>query len=384
MPEYWAGTPLYGEKLIPLLDYMLSTDYSHTDQLATAFYNISSKYKNTADLPIECIEEIIEESGYKYIRDLLGQDEESLKLLVYLLVMIHEFKGSSRGIEAVLRLLKTSDEGVVMTTVGDIQVSDTFIASGFTENDYIMYSNFSLSSIAFEVNFEITTKETANIDQCIASSPEHGFYLGINSLGQIVLKLGQKSSGLNSREWQEIDGITEFVSTRTLSKNTTYYIKFIFDGYDYTVKVSDDKDKYFNYVNVSSTTPLDIVGGYVYLGIDKSESETPQLPFKGEIALGPFLVSANDVKLEQWFEKFPVGPENTFSVEAALDGEVISANFFSNFSNFVKNYVYPTLIAFKANLSFKAKFTFLPYVRQKVTYVGASEEYTPEDFEEYM
>jgi hypothetical protein len=49
LPKYWANTPFYGEKLIPLLDYILSTDYVHTEQLATAFYNIESKYKNTAD-----------------------------------------------------------------------------------------------------------------------------------------------------------------------------------------------------------------------------------------------------------------------------------------------------------------------------------------------
>ena len=98
LPQYWASTPLYGEKLIPLLDYILSVDYEHTDKLATAFYNIESKYKNTQDLPIGQIEAIIEESGYGYIRDLLGQDEESVRLLVYLLVLIHQLKGSKKGV----------------------------------------------------------------------------------------------------------------------------------------------------------------------------------------------------------------------------------------------------------------------------------------------
>ena len=51
LPQYWANTPLYGEKIIPLLDYILSTDYANTDMLATAFYNIESKYTNSTDEP---------------------------------------------------------------------------------------------------------------------------------------------------------------------------------------------------------------------------------------------------------------------------------------------------------------------------------------------
>ena len=54
-----------------------------------------------------------------------------------------------------------------------------------------------------------------------------------------------------------------------------------------------------------------------------------------------------------------------------IDGELISAQFFENFSRFVRNYVYPTLKAFKAKLSIKGKMTFIPYVRSKVTYVAS-------------
>ena len=63
LPQYWINTPLYGEKIIPLLDYILSTDYSNAEQLAVAFYNIQSKYTNTTDLPVGVIEEIIEENA---------------------------------------------------------------------------------------------------------------------------------------------------------------------------------------------------------------------------------------------------------------------------------------------------------------------------------
>ena len=42
LPQYWSETPLYGEKISPLLDYVLSADYQHTEKLASAFYDIEN------------------------------------------------------------------------------------------------------------------------------------------------------------------------------------------------------------------------------------------------------------------------------------------------------------------------------------------------------
>ena len=64
-------------------------DYTEADKLANAFYNLENKYKSTGNIPIDQIESIIEESGYGYVRELLANDEESLRLLVYLLFLIH-------------------------------------------------------------------------------------------------------------------------------------------------------------------------------------------------------------------------------------------------------------------------------------------------------
>jgi len=369
LPQYWANTPLYGEKLIPLLDYILSTDYEHTEELATAFYNIESKYKNTSDLPIDRIEAIIEESGYGYIRNLLGQDEDALKLLVYLLVLIHQLKGSKRGIQTVLELLRSNEEVMTLSFVGTPTVSASSEVSGFSMSDYVVYSNFTLDSSKFEVNFEIRTGGSFSSPQCIASSPDYGFFLGINTDGNIVLKLGQQMSG--QRAWQEINGTTNFISSRALQRNTKYYIKFSYDGSEYSVTVSTDGDRYTYYNVVPSATPLNITGGYVYLGIDKSTLET-RYPFDGYISLAPFSVSSNNVILTQWFETFPVGEENTFDVDAAVDVGLVSSNFFVNFAKFVEKYVYPTLRAFKARLSLKGKVAFIPYVRQKVTFVASN------------
>ena len=368
LPQYWVNTPLYGEKLIPLLDYVLSTDYEKTELLASAFYNIESKYRNTADLPIECIEEIIDESGYTYIRNLLGQDSDSLRVLVYLLVMVHELKGSKRGIEAIMELLRSPEDPLVLSYVGDPEVTVTNEVSGFTVNDYVIYSNFSAAN-KFNINFQIRTGGTFLREQCIASSINYGFYLGIDAAGHLVLKIGQQKSG--QRAWQEIGGTDTFISAKVLRPETNYYIVLSYDGNEYSVRVSTDGQKYSYYLTIPSVTPLDIVGGYIYIGVDRSTDQV-QYPFEGEISLAPFTISSDGVILTQWFETLPVGEENTFALESEIDVGLVSAAFFTQFARFVEKYVYPTLKAFKAKLTMKGKVTFLPYTRQRVTYIASN------------
>ena len=370
LPQYWVNTPLYGEKIIPLLDYILSSDYTHTDKLATAFYSVSNKYKNSADLPIDRIEAIIEECGYGYIRNLLGDDEDSLKLLVYILVMIHQLKGSKKGIETVLSLIRSASEGLELSIVGTPIISSTREVSGFSLKDFIVYSNLSLGD-SFEINFQIKTGDSFTVEQCIASASDYGFYLGIDTNARLVLKLGKQS--LVGRGWQEIEGKTKFISARQLNKNTAYYITLVYSGYDYIVKVSLDGEKYNYFIALDSSTPINLIGATLNLGIDRSTS-TIQYPFKGSISLAPFTVSSKNVKVTQWYETFPVEEEDTFTVDAEVDIGLISTNFFINFAKFVEKYVYPTLKVFRAKLAMRSKITFLPYVRQSVIYVASNTE----------
>ena len=371
LPQYWVNTPLYGEKIIPLLDYILSTDYAYTEKLATAFYSIENKYKNSADLPIDRIEAIIEECGYGYIRNLLGDDEESLKLLVYILVMIHQLKGSKKGIETVLSLIRSAADELELSVVGEPDISPSREVSGFTPTDFVLYSNFSVGEDPFEIDFQIKTSNNFKYEQCIASVSDYGFYLGIDTNGRLVLKLGKQYSV--GRGWQEIDGKTRFVSARTLAKNTSYYITLAYSGYEYSLKVSLDGEKYIYYIILGSSTPINVVNGTINLGIDRSTSET-QYPFEGVISLAPFTISSKNVKVTQWFETFPVEAEDTFTVDAEVDIGLVSTNFFINFAKFAQRYVYPTLRLFRAKLALRNKVTFLPYVRQSVTYIASNVE----------
>ena len=64
-----------------------------------------------------------------------------------------------------------------------------------------------------------------------------------------------------------------------------------------------------------------------------------------------------------------------------MDVSLIGSDFFVNFANFVKRYVYPTLKVFRARLALKNKITFLPYVRQRVTYIASNISENTENFQ---
>lgn len=361
LPEYWSNTPLYGEKIIPLIDYILSTDFVDSDKLAGAFYNIANKYRNTEDLPIEQIKAIIEESGYSYVLDLLGEDEESIRLLTYLLVLIHQYKGSEKGLKLVLNLLKREGEPMAMSVIGDsIVISASKEVSGFSLNDYIIYSGFTVDKDPFELNFQIRTTDLLD-EQCIASSNDYGFCLGVLSNGKLVLSLGS-----NRSSWDIAD---RKLSTNTVLPNTTYYIKLSFDGASYDLRVSTDNTKFSNFITVASNTATNIHEGEIYIGVDNSEG-TLKNPFKGYINLTPFSVDIDNIVIDEWFRTEEMGEEDTFSVKAELDIGLLGSGFFKNFASFAKKYVYPSLAAFEARMSLKNKITFLPYIREKVTYIA--------------
>jgi len=183
----WSNTPLYGEKLIPLLDYMLNNDNVDSSKMSSAFYELTDKYQNTSELPLENIKEYIRENGYQYILDLLNPLEVDIKVVVYLLVLLHQLKGSEEGIKTVLNL----------------------------------------------------------------------FQLG----------------------------------------------------------------------------------------------STPQ-----------------DTQITQWYNTLPVGEENTFTIDSKVDASKAGENFFTNFSNFITNYVYPELTEFKIRYNVNAKLTQIPYTRLNIHY----------------
>ena len=132
--DYWKNVPLYAEKLVPLLDYCLSNNYTFSDQMSQAFYELIDKYQNTAELPIENIKEFIREHGYGYIVDLFGGQEDNLKIIIYLLELIHELKGTDIGLKVIISLFQS-----------DTEPSDVEIVQWFEETPVAEENTFAIT-----------------------------------------------------------------------------------------------------------------------------------------------------------------------------------------------------------------------------------------------
>ena len=113
LPREWAKTPLYAEKIIPLLDHMLSVGSPYADKLAYAYYDIWNKYTAPEEMTEESIRAYIRDHGYGYILDLLSLSSENLQNLLFLLPLIHYMKDSKIGLETVFSLMQSTD-----TTIG--------------------------------------------------------------------------------------------------------------------------------------------------------------------------------------------------------------------------------------------------------------------------
>ena len=363
LPEYWSNTPFYGEKLIPLLDYMLSTEYEESEKLAQAYYNIQNKYKNPLDLPISQIEAILEECGYKYILDLLGGNEDRIRVLLSVIGAIHQLKGSKAGIKLVLSLMRSDSNALVFQVIGNPKVTGNKIISDFSVQDFVIFKGFIANTDKMELNLKFRTFKEG-IEQCIFSVSDYGIYVGIDSNRNLILSLSS-----NRQTWDIANRVR---SNRTIQLNKEYWLKLTYDGYEYDLQLSTDGNNYETWIAVNSSKNLGIYEGSIYMGVDATENVIKN-PLNGIIDYSDFSIAVENIEITQWFENFPVTTENTFAISTEIDLDLVTSEFFSNFANFVRNYVYPTLTAFKVNMKLTSNLTFLPYTRQKMIYNAFSE-----------
>ena len=129
LPSFWATTPLYAEKVIPLLDTYLSVGSPYANKLALAYYDIWNKYAKPEDMTLESIKAYIRDHGYGYILNLVSDSYENIQHVLMLLPIIAYLKDSRKGLEIVLSLLQPEGTEVGITEwwqmdpVGD---EDTF------------------------------------------------------------------------------------------------------------------------------------------------------------------------------------------------------------------------------------------------------------------
>lgn len=129
LPSFWATTPLYSEKIIPLLDTYLSVASPQADKLALAYYDIWNKYSKPEEMTDESIKAFIKDLGYGYILKLMNNSSENIRALLLLLPVIAYLKESKLGLEIVLSLLQHDTDNIKITEWWEHEIpaeEDTF------------------------------------------------------------------------------------------------------------------------------------------------------------------------------------------------------------------------------------------------------------------
>ena len=170
LSRFQISSPLWGQKLIPLLDYTFSNNYVDNSELSSAFYQIVNKYTNTTELPLESLQHYVQEMGYGYILEFFQPDEEAAQRLVSFLVVIHFLKGSRKGLELILDIMGISGTIVEWYESIPLGVVNTFTllidSDTLTGNDnpetYKNFEKFVRSYVYPEVNFVIIYRAKIN------------------------------------------------------------------------------------------------------------------------------------------------------------------------------------------------------------------------------
>lgn len=195
--------------------------------------------------------------------------------------------------------------GLDSTKVGYWFDYDNLTICGFSASNYLDYRYYFETPNTFEQVVKIKTGTNTTTAQSITSTSGAGAKqsLGTLQIYNNLLRLYSTQAGSTTNN-SLVNGVT---STLTVSANTTYWIKYHFDGVEYKVDVSEDGISYENYISVESSL---LVGfnGTVGIGLDTYANNTP---FLGSIDLKECYIDINGTR---WWN-------GTKSIEVQKDKE---------------------------------------------------------------
>lgn len=178
------------------------------------------------------------------------------------------------------------------TVVGSFGRIDKGVASGFTTANYLVLpENFNVSDGSnWEVVFKFTAKNVSTY-QFFNGVDFNGFALSINGIdGTITHKLGFFLSH-TAGSWD----IGYYAGITTLVEGNTYWIKALFNGFEYQVLLADNAD--FNNatteITVGSTTPVSPLTNMYVGGLCNAN-----LPLQSSIDLSQSYIKINN---ELWW-----------------------------------------------------------------------------------
>lgn len=162
------------------------------------------------------------------------------------------------------------------------------VASGFTTANYLAYTKDIVTPNTFEQVVKIKTGSNTTTAQSITSTSGAGDKqsLGTLQIYNNLLRLYSTKAGSTSNN-DLINGVT---SSLTVAPDTTYWLKYHFDGVEYKVDVSEDGIIYENYITVQNSA-LAGFKGIVSFGIDSYANNTP---FLGSIDFKDSYLDIND------------------------------------------------------------------------------------------
>lgn len=163
------------------------------------------------------------------------------------------------------------------TKYGDITVKDK-IASGFSENSYLLIPIFNTNNNTWEICTKITTGIMDSSQRYIFGQPIENRTTPQLAIQNSILKIWLAST---TSSWDIANGIE---STLTLESNTEYIIKCYFNGNEYKIDVNDT-----NYITISSSTPIYHNNYPLILGYDNGNSA-----FNGLIDLTETYINVNN------------------------------------------------------------------------------------------
>ena len=168
MGDNWSKTELWQEKLIPLLDWVLSDAYTNSDSLSKPYNELIDKYQNTWNMSTDSIKAYVDENGYDYILNFFNPDANSLKKLVLLLVLIHQMKGSRSGLELILNVLGVTGTVTEWWETTPVGIENTFsldvdaesLPAGDDPNTYNKFATFIQNYVYPDVKYTINYYST--------------------------------------------------------------------------------------------------------------------------------------------------------------------------------------------------------------------------------
>ena len=249
LSNYSSNQPLYAEKTIPLLDTCLSNNFILSNKVANAFYELTNKYQNTAELPLEMLKEFIREQGYGYILDLVVQDEDTVKLLWYMLVLIHQLKGSKEGLLLVLSLLESNFDPnkthitqwyetipvgrpntfTLETTIDIAKLGDGFFSRFEKFLDNYVYPEMLAMKVNYNVDGRVTYRPYARVKiNCVGVVNKEDILDGGPAIDTLIRDV--YDGGMAGSDYSQCTYLTEVKVKPKYDPVTGEFIKYVAEG----------------------------------------------------------------------------------------------------------------------------------------------------------